>query len=136
MYGCGKDCLILIPFRLPQISCFPYSLNCFSSDSDAPMWDRTPAPILQSAKGRSSPTNTPISPPSSFILLSFAWIYIFFSVGQLLLSTLSWCSACTPLSEGVFLMYLWREMYSMYIYSSAILFLSCVTGFYGNHWVV
>ena len=32
MYGCGKDCLILIPFRLPQISCF--SLQCFSSDSD------------------------------------------------------------------------------------------------------
>ena len=31
---CGKDCLILIPFRLPQISCFPLSLKCFSSDSD------------------------------------------------------------------------------------------------------
>ena len=26
--------LILIPFRLPQISCFPLSLKCFSSDSD------------------------------------------------------------------------------------------------------
>ena len=34
MYGCGKDCLILIPFRLPQISCFTLSLKCFSSDSD------------------------------------------------------------------------------------------------------
>ena len=34
MYGCGKDCLILIPFRLPQISCFTVSLRCFSSDSD------------------------------------------------------------------------------------------------------
>ena len=34
MYGCGKACLILIPFRLPQISCFPLSLRCFSSDSD------------------------------------------------------------------------------------------------------
>ena len=22
VYGCSKDCLILIPFRLPQISCF------------------------------------------------------------------------------------------------------------------
>ena len=33
MYGC-KDCLILIPFRLPQISCFTLSLKCFSSDSD------------------------------------------------------------------------------------------------------
>ena len=34
MDGCGKDCLILIPFRLPQISCFTFSLKCFSSDSD------------------------------------------------------------------------------------------------------
>ena len=34
MYGCGKDCLLLIPFRLQQISCFTLSLKCFSSDSD------------------------------------------------------------------------------------------------------
>ena len=34
MYGCGKDCQIPIPFRLPQISCFTLSLKCFSSDSD------------------------------------------------------------------------------------------------------
>ena len=33
-YGCSKDSLILLPFRLPQISCFTLSLNCFSSDSD------------------------------------------------------------------------------------------------------
>ena len=30
-----KDCLILIPFRQPQISCFTLSLKCFSSDSDS-----------------------------------------------------------------------------------------------------
>ena len=34
MYDCGKDCLILIPFRLPQVHCFTLSLKCFSSDSD------------------------------------------------------------------------------------------------------
>ena len=34
MCGCAKDCLILIPFRLPQISCFILSFKCFSSDSD------------------------------------------------------------------------------------------------------
>ena len=34
-YGCLKDCLILIPCRLPQISCFTLSLKCFSSDSDS-----------------------------------------------------------------------------------------------------
>ena len=46
MYGCGKDCLILIPFRLPQISCFTLSLKCFSSDSDdCP--DVGTAPLLQ-----------------------------------------------------------------------------------------
>ena len=33
-YGCGKDCLILIPLRLPQISWFPLSPKCFSSDPD------------------------------------------------------------------------------------------------------
>ena len=35
MYVCVKGCLILIPFRLPQISCFILSLKCFSSDSDS-----------------------------------------------------------------------------------------------------
>ena len=35
MYGCGKDCLILILFRLPQISCFTLSLKCFSCYSDS-----------------------------------------------------------------------------------------------------
>ena len=34
MYGCSKDCLILILFRLPQVSCFTLSLKCLSSDSD------------------------------------------------------------------------------------------------------
>ena len=33
-YVSGKDCLILNPFRPPQISCFTLSLKCFSSDSD------------------------------------------------------------------------------------------------------
>ena len=42
-------------------------------------------------------------PPSSFILLSFARFCIFFSAGQVLLSTLSWCSACISVSEGVIL---------------------------------
>ena len=34
IYGCSKDCLILILFMLPQINCFTLSLKCFSSDSD------------------------------------------------------------------------------------------------------
>ena len=64
-------------------------------------------------------------PPSSFVILSFAWFCIFFSTAQILLSVLIWCSACTSVSDSVFLMYLWREIYSMSTYSSAILFSPC-----------
>ena len=102
---------------------FNLSLKCFSSDSDN-CGDRTPASAPPLAKGRSSPTNTPVFPRSSFMLLSFTWFYIVFSTGQVLLSALSWCSACTSVSEGVFLMYLWGEMYSTSTYSSTILFSS------------
>ena len=84
--------------------------------------DLTPYSFPPPTKGRSSPTNTPIFPPSSFILPSFLWFHIFFSTGHVLLS-LSWCSACTSVSEGVFLIYLWREMYSRSTYSSAIFIL-------------
>ena len=35
VWGCSKDCLILVPFRLQPISCFTLSLKCFSSDSDS-----------------------------------------------------------------------------------------------------
>ena len=34
VFGCGKDCLILIPFRLRWISCFTFSFEWFFSDSD------------------------------------------------------------------------------------------------------
>ena len=44
-------------------------------------------------------------PSSSCMLPSFVWLYVFFSAGQVLLSALSWCSACTSVSDGVFLMY-------------------------------
>ena len=49
------------------------------------------------------------------------WVYIFFSVSQVLLSSLSWCSACISVSEGVFLLYPWREMHPTSTYSSSIL---------------
>ena len=67
--------------------------------------NQAPASLPQPTEGRSSLTNNPTFPPSSFILLSFAWFYMFFSAGQVLLFALSWCSACTSVSEGVFLMY-------------------------------
>ena len=40
--------------------------------------DWTPASVPPPTEGRSSPSNTPVFPPSSFILLSFASIYILF----------------------------------------------------------
>ena len=119
MYGCGKDCLILIPFRLPQISCFPLSLLWLRQLPQHGDW--TPVLVLPPAKGRSSPTDTPVFPPSSFILLSFAWFWVFFSAGQVLLFALSWCFAYTSVSDGVFLMYPWREIYSTSTYYSSIL---------------
>ena len=125
IYDHGKNCLILSPFRLPQISCFPLSLKCFSSDSD-----NCPGvgmgPLLQFRHPpRAGPVllTLPFFPPSSFILLSFAWVYMFFSSAQVLLSALSWYSTCTSVSEGIFLMYLWRQMYSASTYSSTIVFL-------------
>ena len=124
VHGCSKASLILIPFRLPQLSCFTLSFKGFSSDSDnCP--DVGIGPLLQFPhllRARPVLLTLLFHPPSSFILLSFAWFYIFFSTGQVLLSTLSGCSACTSVSEGVFLMYPWREMYSTSTYSSAILF--------------
>ena len=126
MYGCGKDCLILIPFRLPQISCFTLSLKCLSSDSDSCPHVGIRPRLQFPHQLRAGPVllnNTPVFPPSSFILPSFAWFCIFFSTGQVLLSALSWCSACTSVSEGVFLMYPWREMYSTSTYSSASFFI-------------
>ena len=66
---------------------------------------------------------TPLFFPSSFVLLRFAWFYIFFSSAQVLLPALSCCSACTSeVSEDVFPMYSWREIYSLSTYSSAVLF--------------
>ena len=122
MFHGSKDCLILIPLRLPQISCF-ISLKCFYSDSDN-CSNVEIRPRLQFPHPlRAGPVLlTHLFFSSSFILLTFPWFYIFFSAGQVLLSALSWCSACTSVSEGIFLMYLWREMYSMSTYSPAILF--------------
>ena len=123
MYGCGKDCLILILFRLQQISCF--SLKYFFSDSDNCPNVGIGLLLQLPHPPRAGPVLlTLLFFPSSFVLPSFACFYIFFSSGQVLLSALSWCSACTSVSEGVFLMYLWREMYSTSTYSSAILFSS------------
>ena len=116
-----QELLILIVFRLPQISCFTLSLKYFSSDSDS-CPDVGIGPLLQFPHPpRAGPVLVPLLFLPHFTLPSFAWFYIFFSTGQvLLLSILSWCSPCTSVFEGVFLMCLWREMYPMSTCSSAI----------------
>ena len=123
MYGCSKDCLVLIPFRLSQISCFTLSLKYFSSDPhNCP--DVGIGPLLQVPQlQRAGPALVTVLffplVPSSYQV--FCGSIYCFSAGQILLSALSWCSPCTSVSEGVFLMYPWREMYSMSTYSSTVL---------------
>ena len=58
-------------------------------------------------------------------LFATPWI----AARQASLSTHSWCSVCTSVSEDVFLMYPWREKCSMPTYSSAIFF--CIWLFKG-----
>ena len=83
--------------------------------------DRTPATVPPPAEGRSSPTNTPVLHPGSFILLSLCGsIYSFPLVRSSCL--LSAGVLLAFLSEGVFLMYPWREVYSTSTYSPTILF--------------
>ena len=104
-------CLIFIPFRLSQISCFTLNLSCFSSvPNNCPMLGLNSCFISPPAEGRSNPMNSPLFPPTSFVLLSFAWLYTFFSGGHVLLSTLAWCSASSSVSEGVLLMYPWIDV--------------------------
>ena len=122
LYGYGKDCLILITFRLPQISGFILSLKCFSSDSDN-CSDMGIRPLLQFPHPpRAGPVLLtllffPLVPSSDRVLCGSIY---FFPTAQILLSSLSRCSACSSVSEDVFLMYLWREMYSTSTYSSAL----------------
>ena len=122
MYGCGKDCLLLIPFRLPQISCFILSLKCFSyySDTCPKVGIR---PLLQFPHTSRA---GPVLPTLLFfplVLLSYRVLHgsiYSFPLVRNSCPLSAGGSACTSVFEGVFLMYLWREMYSMSTYSSAI----------------
>ena len=52
------------------------------------MWGWDPCFRSPTLRDKSGPTNTPVFPPGSFVLSSFAWFYTFFSTGQALLSAL------------------------------------------------
>ena len=104
MYDCGKDCLILIPFRLPQISCFTLSLKCFSSDSDnCP--DIGIGPLLQ----------FPHPPNTGPVLLTLLFSPLVPSSYQVLRGSMysfSLVRHSCPLSAGVLHVVLCLKMYS------------------------
>ena len=70
---------------------------------------------------------TPQFPPQFLHPTEFCMGLYIVSAAQVLLCALNCCSGCTSVSEGVFLMYPWREKYSASTYSSAILFLPPLT---------
>ena len=125
------------------------SLKCFSSDSDnCP--DVGIRPLLQflHPRGQSSPTNTPVYPPSSFVLPSFMRFYILFSTGQVLLSALSclhallclkvysWCihgERCTPCSPTPSPSCSLSVMY-IYFNNGFICLFNCLFSFTFIHW--
>ena len=122
--------MILVPFRLS----IPSNASLLSVLKNCPMWGADPSFICPIPSCGSSPTHPPLFHPPSFVLPTFVWFYIFFSSGQVLLPALSWSSARSSVSGGVFLMYTWREMHSMSTYSSAILYLSCCCCWYWAAW--
>ena len=71
--------------------------------------DGTPASVPHPPRAGPVLLTLLLFPPSSIFLPSFAWVYIFFSSGQ------SWCSACTSVSEGVFLIYPWRDVLHLHL---------------------
>ena len=79
MCGCCKDYPLLIPFRLPRISCFTLSLKCSSSDSDnCPAVGIRPLPQFPDSPwaGPVLPT-LPLPPPRSFAPPSYVWFCVY-----------------------------------------------------------
>ena len=131
--GCSKDCLILIPFRLPQISCFTLSLKC------------SPLPQTIALCGDQTPASVPLPAEAGPVLLTLLFFPLVPSSYRVLRGSIDSFplvrSSCplsagvlhALLSEGVSLMYLWREMYPTSTSSTAILFpiftfVSCAFG--------
>ena len=118
MYGCSKDCLILIPFMLSQISCFPLSLKCFSSDlHNCP--DVFPHP-LRAGLLLLTLLFFPLVPSSYRVLCGSVYSFPLVRY-SCLLSLVSCRHSCV---WRCILMYPWRETYSTSTYSSAISFSS------------
>ena len=104
MYGCGKDFLILIPLRLPQISSFTLSLKYFTSDSD-----NCPAvgigPLLQFP-------HPPRAGPSLLTLLFFPLVPLSFQVLRGSIYSFALVRYSYLLSAGVLHAFLCLQVYS------------------------
>ena len=85
--------LILIPFRLPQISCFTLSLKCFSSDSDSCL-DVGIGPLLQFP-------HPPREGPVLLTLLFFPLVPSFYRVLRGSIYSFLLLRFSCPLSAGV-----------------------------------
>ena len=128
MYGCGKDCLRdshsiqtltdQLLHSQPQVLLCP--LNSFLSLQGHPRWDRALASVPHPP--RAGPGPLTLFSPTSFTLPSSVWFYIVFSGSQVLLPALFCPSARSPVSEGVFLRYLWRQTNSTPTCSSVVSF--------------
>ena len=115
--------VILISTRLSLISCFtaqqPQMLLLCPKYFP---WcrDLTPASVPPLPRCRSSPSHSPSTPsptlPSSYQVLPGS-IYSF----QVLFPAPSWCSARSYVSEGVLVLYPWRDMLNIHL-SSVISF--------------
>ena len=120
---------ILIPFRLPQFSCFTLSLRCFSSDSDnCP--DVGIGPLLQfSHPRRAGPVlltllPSPLVPSSYRVLRGFVYSFPLLRCSCLLSAGALHALLCLK----VYPRCIHGEMHSRSTYSSAILFspLTCI----------
>ena len=120
--------------KLPQISCFTLSLKCFSSDSDnCP--DAGIGPLLQfchQLRAGPVPLTLLFFPPAPFSyrvlrgsINSFHWS------GTPVCSQR--CCACTSVSEGVFLMYQWRDVLHVHLLLHHLVLSSLFFFFFNVH---
>ena len=146
MYGCNKDCLILIsfiliPFSIPFHSHFHSrsgvslsSLKCFSSDADS-CPEAGIGPLLQ----------FPLPPragPVLLTLLFFPPAPFSYRVLRGSINSFHWsgtpvcsqrCCACTSVSEGVFLMYQWSDVLHVHLLLHHLVLSSLFFFFFNVH---
>ena len=91
-------CIFVLFVVLLVVGCWSvlYSNSFLCGSSCYLILPRVSSPVVQGLRF-SAPTAE-----AQGLILSFAWFYIFFITGHVFLSALSWCSAYTYVSEGVF----------------------------------